>query len=79
MKTWPASDPLLYLGMLMRAVIIHNKVDIKFIGNALVNLLQEDEKFLMPVPLFAACQPKQGTEHAVGKDSDTIRKGGEFP
>ena len=60
MKTWPASDPLLYLGMLMRAVIIHNKVDIKFIGNALVNLLQEDEKFLMPVPLFAACQHEAG-------------------
>ena len=42
--------------MLMRAVIIHNKTDIEFIGNALVNLLQEDEKFLVPVSLFRACQ-----------------------
>lgn len=59
-KPRPAGDPFLYLGML-RAVVIYNKVDIHFIGNPLVNLLQEDEKFLMPMPLFASCQHLAGS------------------
>ena len=46
-------DPLLNLGMLVRAIVVDNQVQVQAFRNVSVDLSEELEKLLMPVTVKA--------------------------
>ena len=53
MEPGTLTQPLLHLGVFMGAVVINNQMNIQMAGYIPVNLLQEAEELLVPVPLLA--------------------------
>ena len=45
-----ACKPALYFGHLVSAVVIHDQMNVEWLGNGRIDSLQETEELLMPVP-----------------------------
>jgi hypothetical protein len=53
MEARPARQPSLNSGVLVRAVVVGDQVHVELLGNTGLNVTQETQKLLMPVPCFA--------------------------
>ena len=71
MESWPCGQPAFDAGMFVRGVVVNDQVHLQVLGHVLLDLSEEIQIFLMPVPLATL------REHfAVGRIQGGKQRGG---